>query len=129
MNSVQPTIKFTAKYSKHEVHFLDKIATVKKHQNGSLSMDVYQKPTDNPAYLHKKSAHDHKLKHSIPYSQALKLRRICQEDTTLIKRLQRYSQYFVACGYKGKDVCNKIKKFLQSSKKTKEQKARESQWW
>ena len=74
MNSVHPTIKFTAKYSKHEVNFLD--TTVKKHQNGSLSTDVYQKPTDNPAYLHKKSAHDHKLKQSIPYSQALRLRRI-----------------------------------------------------
>ena len=51
MNSVHPTIKFTAKYSKHEVNFHG--TTVKKHQNGSLSTDVYQKPTDNPAYLHK----------------------------------------------------------------------------
>ena len=80
MNSVHPTIKFTAKYSKHKVNFLD--TTVKKHQDGSLSTDVYQKPTDNPAYLHKKSAHDHKLKQSIPYSQALRLRRICQDDNT-----------------------------------------------
>ena len=102
MNSVHPTIKFTAKYSKHDVNFLD--TTVKKHQDRSLSTDVYQKPTDNPAYLHKKSVHDHKHRQSIPYSQALRLRRICQDDTTLRKRLQQYSQYFVACRYKGKDT-------------------------
>ena len=128
MNSVHPTIKFTAKYSKHEVNFLD--TTVRKHQNGSLSTDVYQKPTDNPAYLHKKSAHDHKPKQSIPYSQALRLRRICQDDTTLRKRLQQYAQYFVACGYKGKDIYNKTKKVLTISQEealrpnTKEKKAR-----
>ena len=87
MNSVHPDIKFIAKYSKHEVNFLD--TTVKKNQNGSLSTDLYQKPTANPAYLYKKSAHDHKRKQSTPYSQALRLRRISQDDTTLRKRLQQ----------------------------------------
>ena len=47
MNNVHPTIKFTAKYSKKAVNFLD--TTVKKSVTGELSTDVYQKPTDSPA--------------------------------------------------------------------------------
>ena len=99
MNNVHPTIKFTAKYSKKAVSFLD--TAVEKSVTGELSTDVYQKLTDNPAYLHRKSAHDHRLKKSIPYSQALRLRRICQNDKTLKKRIQ---QYFVACDYKRTDI-------------------------
>ena len=96
LNSVHPTIKFAAQYSKNAVNFPD--TTIRKTKDGSLLTDVYQKPTDNPAYLHRNSSHDHKLKDSIPYSQALRLRRICQDDSTLKKRLQQYSQYFVSCG-------------------------------
>ena len=64
MNSVHPTIKLTAKHSKHEVNFLD--TTVKKHQNGSLSTDVYQKPTDNPAYFIKSRSMTINLKRAYP---------------------------------------------------------------
>ena len=93
LNSVHPTIKFTAQYSENAVNFLG--TTVRKTKDGSLSTDVYQKPTDNPAYLHRNSSHDHMLKDSIPYSQALRLQRICQNDSTLKKILQQYSQYFL----------------------------------
>ena len=75
-----------------------------------VSTDVYQKPTDNPAYLHRKSAHDHRLIKSIPYSQSLRLRRICQNDKTLKKRIQQYSEYFVACDYKRTDIHEEMRR-------------------
>ena len=59
------TIKFTHEISRTEVNFLD--TTVRKNEEGVVSTDVYQKPTDMHPYLHWTSAHPPHLKHSIPY--------------------------------------------------------------
>ena len=81
LNAAVPSIKFTHEISRTEVNFLD--TTVRKNEEGAVSIDVYQKPTDTHPYLHWTSAHPPHLKHSIPYSQGLRLRRICSSSTTL----------------------------------------------
>ena len=75
LNNAAPSIKFTHEISTNSVNFLD--TTVLKDRQGNISTDVYQKPTDTHPYLHWTSAHPPHLKQSIPYSQALRLRRIC----------------------------------------------------
>ena len=92
------------------MNFLD--TTVKKDKEGNVSTDLYQKPTDTHPYLHWTSAHPPHLKHSIPYSQALRLRRICSHSETLKNRIEEYSIYFLACGYKQNTVLNEMQKVL-----------------
>ena len=110
LNSVAPSIKFTHEISAHSVNFLD--TTVLKDNQGNISTDVYQKPTDTHPYLHWTSAHPPHLKRSIPYSQALRLRRICSSTDTLKKRILEYSDFFVACGYAQRKVLHEMQKVL-----------------
>ena len=74
LNSRVDTIKFTHETSVKAVSFLD--VTVKLN-NGSLETDLYCKPTDSHDYLLYSSAHPQKCKDSIPYSQFVRIRRLC----------------------------------------------------
>ena len=84
-----------------------------KDSNSNISTDVYQKPTDTHPYLHWTSAHPPHLKHSIPYSQALRLRRICTSTNVSEQRIREYSEYFVARGYKRNKVLTEMNKVLE----------------
>lgn len=110
LNGVVPSIKFTHEVSHRSVHFLD--TKVIKDTRGNISTDVYQKPTDTHPYLHWTSAHPPHLKYSIPYSQALRLRRICSSTETLKQRIAEYSNFFVACGYQKSRVLAEMWKVL-----------------
>ena len=79
LNEVHPSIKFEWKISKKEVSYLD--CDVIRYNN-RLKTDDHQKPTDCHPYLDYTSAHPSHFKSSIPYSQALRLRRICKDTTT-----------------------------------------------
>ena len=75
LNHQYPTIKFTAEISSTSVHFLD--VTVTRGEDNHLLTDLYRKPTDVYRYLHYKSFHPRHHKRSIPYSQFVRVRRIC----------------------------------------------------
>ena len=106
MNTIHPTIKFDYEFSKKEIHFLDLM--IFKDATGNLATKVYTKPTDCQAYLHKTSAHPNHVKTSIPYGQALRLRRICSNlddfdlaSTKLQKRLENR-------GYETEEITQQI---------------------
>ena len=67
--------------------------------NGAFQTDVFSKPTDAHQYLNFKSCHAPHIKKGIPYSQALRLKRICSDDNNLKKRLQELKGYLVKRGY------------------------------
>ena len=80
MNTTHPTIKFTLESSPDEIPFLDD--TRLKMEGNKLQTELYTKPTDTHSYLLPTSSHPpHTLK-SIPYSQALRVRRICSTPET-----------------------------------------------
>ena len=110
INSVVPSIKFTHEISSASLNFLD--TTIIKDASGRISTDVYQKPTDTHPHLHWTSAHPPHLKHSIPYIQALRLRRICSSTDILEQRIMEYFNYFVACGYKRYKVLTEMRKVM-----------------
>lgn len=115
IDTVHPTIKFQHEYSTEAINFLD--INVRVNQDGSLSTDVYQKPTDTHSYMNWVSAHPRHLKFSVPYSQALRLRRICSSDITLRKRIDEYTHYFLASGYKLRTVKEQMERVLTMSQK------------
>ena len=85
LNSVEPSIKFTHEISYKSVNFLD--TKVIKGEQGHISTNILQKPTDTHPYIHWTSAHPPHLKQSIPYSQTLRLRRICSSTSVLEQRI------------------------------------------
>ena len=54
-------------------------------RGGLVGTDLHVKPTDKHQYLRMDSCHLYHSKTSIPYSQALRLRRICSEEEHLLK--------------------------------------------
>ena len=84
LNNRHPIIKFDFKFSKTSIEFLDTTVYKNKEQNKLLTT-VYCKPTDRRNFLHYTSAHPRSLIKSIPYSQALRLKKICAETSELSK--------------------------------------------
>ena len=113
LNSVNQDIKFTYKYSTRNMDFLD--VTVMKDDEGNLTTDVFQKETDTHSYLQQSSSHPNNCKKGIPYSQFLRLRRLCTDNNTLKRRLSEYIEYFVNVGYSRKVLKDTATKLLARS--------------
>ena len=105
LNSTHPSMKFTWKYSSETIDFLDVQVSLSE---GSLITDLYVKPTDTHQYLHASSCHVYHSKKSIPYSQALRLNRICSNNSLFDKRCNQLEDWLCKRGYSNKMVRNQI---------------------
>ena len=111
LNSYHPTIKSTANYSR-KISFLD-VEVIKGNQ---LVNDLYIKPTDTHRYLHASSCHVFHSKKSIPYSQALRLNRICSENSFFDKRCNDLEIWLKGRGYSDNLVRKQILKARKFSR-------------
>ena len=100
-NSIHPTIKFTHESSKTKISFLDTTTTF---ENGIISTDIHTKPTDKHQYLSPQSCHPTHCTKSIPYSQALRVKRICSSENTTKQRLGILRSNLKKRGYKNKVI-------------------------
>ena len=96
MNSCSTHIKFTTEKSSSEIPFLD---TLVRLDNGHLTTDLYTKPTDSHNYLYYNSSHPQRCKDSIPYSQFLRIRRICSDNKDFDKHVLILSGHFLRRKY------------------------------
>ena len=78
--------------------------------------DLYIKPTDTHQYLHASSCHVFHSKKSIPYSQALRLNRICSENSFFNKRCNDLDIWHKGRGYSDKLVRKKVLKARKFSR-------------
>lgn len=130
LNSFHPTIKFELKYSYTDIQFLDTIVYI---ENNKLKTKLYIKPTDKKQYLHFTSSHPQYTKTAIPYSQALRYRRIITEDSILQTELAQLQHKFSARQYPKKQTSVQISKALSLPRehtliyKTKEQRKQDFQ--
>ena len=114
LNSFHPTIKFTAEYSKETINFLDvNIRLV----GGQLMTDLFVKPTDTHQFLDPSSSHPYHCKKGIPYSQALRLYRICSDNESFDKRCNDWEGWLMERGYKGKMIRKQILRAREHSRK------------
>ena len=95
LNNIYPTIKFTSNHSLTNVPFLDVMVSL---HNGTIETDLYTKPTDKH-HLLSSSCHPQHTKKAIPFSLALRLRRICSTDAKFALRLNELRTYLLARGY------------------------------
>ena len=97
LNSVHDTIKFTCEHSSLSVDFLDvKIQISEKNQ---LKTTLFCKPTDTHNYLLYSSEHPRHLLNGIPYSQLLRVRRICSDLSEFKRNAMMLCSHFVRRGY------------------------------
>ena len=82
VNSFHPALKYTWEISNTFLAFLDIKLSI---EGNCLCTSVYYKPTDSHSYLLYSSSHPSHVKNSIPYSQLLRLRRLCSEDSFFLK--------------------------------------------
>ncbi len=111
LNSFHETIKFTHESSDSTVNFLD--VTVHKDENGELSTDVFVKPTDAHSYLNYHSCHPPHIVRSIPYSQALRVCRICSTTEYRDQRLADLKGFLLSREYPERLVTMSIEKALK----------------
>jgi hypothetical protein len=77
-------------------NFLDTTTTL---SDGYLTTTLYTKTTDKHMYLFFNSCHPPHNKTGIPYSQALRIRRICSNDSEFTKHTELLKGYLLARGY------------------------------
>ena len=114
LNGFNPYLKFTYESSKESIPFLDLSVSL---SNGTLSTDLYIKSTDRHQFLHYTSSHPDHTKRSIIYSQALRISRICSNNSDFVKHLENMKSWFELRGYPKKMIEQETKKvkFLNRS--------------
>ena len=77
VSTFYPALQFTYTISQTQIPFLDITLSV---SGSRISLPLHCKDTDIHNYLHQTSSHPKHLKNGIPYSQFLRLCRLCSED-------------------------------------------------
>ena len=88
-------LKYTWEISENSLAFLDIKLSI---NDNALSTSVHYKPTDSH-YLLQLSSHPQHVKNAIPFSQFLRLRRLCSEDTDFNNKCEKMRQLFKKRGY------------------------------
>ena len=96
LGKFHPAIAMTYDISESDLPVLD-IKT--RLQDGCISTTVYYKPTDKHSFLRWDSHHPLKCKRSIPYSQFLRLRRLCSSEAFFKEETEKMKGFFVDRGY------------------------------
>ena len=96
LNNLHSTIKLACSHSPSNIPFLDVMVSVK---DGSMETDPYTKRTDKHQYLLVSSCHPQHTKCAIPFSLALRLRRICSNPDNYKLRTNELIDYLANRGY------------------------------
>ena len=105
LNEFHSTIKFTSQCSNKKINFLDVNIEL---SNGRLSTDLFIKSTDTHQYLESSSCHPYHCKKGIPYSQALRVNRICSNVENFDKRCNDLEFWLKKRGYNEKMVRGEV---------------------
>ena len=96
VNGFHPSLKFTWSISDEQLPFLDLYL---KPTSDRLITSIYYKETDTHSYLNYTSSHPIRCKNSIPYSQFLRLRRICSDERDFDIKSKEMTVFFINRGY------------------------------
>ena len=96
LNNLHPTLKFTYKYSRESIEFLDVLVM---REGAGIKTDLFVKETDTHQYLEFSSCHTFHTKKGIPYGQALRIRRIVSDDRVFDTRCGELKEWLMDRGY------------------------------
>ena len=108
-----PALQFTFAISELELPFLDiKLATT----NNRIQTSIHYNETDTHNYLHYTSFHPRHCKQAIPYSQFLRLRRICSNDVYFSEKAEEMLTFFKQRGYPEPQLHNDLQRVTTISR-------------
>ena len=96
LNTKHPSIKFEYEISKEKISFLVTEIYIK---NNKLYTKIFRNKADRQTFLKINSQHPKSLKNSIPYSQALRIKRICSTKKDFDHHLRELREIFLKQGY------------------------------
>ena len=94
LNSCMDCMKFETETSSTSVNFLDVKLILEE-----ITTTLYTKPTDSHNYINYSSCHPRACKNSIPYSQFLRLRRICSDEDDFVEKSKQLAFYYHQADY------------------------------
>ena len=114
INAIHPSIKFTLSHTKtatvpddntescscdasDHIPFLDTSLSIR---GGKINSDLYRKPSDRVQYLLPTSCHPPHCADNIPYSLALRIIRICTDESERDLRLSELKEMLISRQYK-----------------------------
>ena len=97
------------------MNFLD-VQVIK--QGSQLITDLFTKPTDTHQLLHRTSCHPNHTKKGIPYSQTLRIRRICSDEQFFKGRVGDLKTSLLARGYGENEVDSQIDRVRDKNRAT-----------
>ncbi|CAJ0949036.1 unnamed protein product [Ranitomeya imitator] len=92
INEIRPELKFSISHHMEAITFLD--TKICKDVHGSLTTDIYTKPTDRNNLLLYNSCHPKSTRNSLPRSQFKRVSRIVSNPTIRQSRLSKMSKKF-----------------------------------
>lgn len=100
LNNYHPFLKFKASYNftTKSVAFLDTVISI--DENGFIKTNLYVKPGKRCSYLLLSSSHPKHITENIPYSLALRLKRICSLNVDFVQQLDFLKCKLLSRGYK-----------------------------
>lgn len=104
-----PSLKFTFEITETPLPFLDILLSI---SDDSISISIYYKDTDAQSFLNYSSSHPIKTKNSIPFSQFLRLRKLCSKDPDFKEKAKEMSSFFVNNGYPSKVINDALQNVL-----------------
>ena len=107
VNSFHPALEFTWEISDKSVTFLDISVSV---TDDRLSTSVHYKPTDSHSYLLYSSSHPKHTLNAIPFSQFLRLRRLCSDDEDFSNKCSEMRSFFLNRNYPAHVIDNAFRK-------------------
>ena len=111
INSLHSTIKFTHEFSKSHISFPDLMVSL--DNNNKISMDLFVKSTNTHQYLLHTSCHPRHIRKSIPFSLALRIRRICSTTEKFQQRTNELLEFLCKRGHRRQYVQSQTNKVFQ----------------
>ena len=102
-----PALKFTFEITETQLPFLDILLSI---TGDSISTSIHYKATDAHSFLNFSSSHPIKTKTAIPFSQFLRLRKLCSDDPDFKNKAQEMSTYFTNNGDPKKVINDALEK-------------------
>ena len=84
--------------------------------NNRIQTSIHYKETDTHNYLHYTSFHPRHCKQAIPYSQFLRLRRICSNDVDFSEKAEEMLTFFKQRGYPEPQLHNDLQRVTTISR-------------
>lgn len=118
MNTAHPFLKFKANFDflSKKVEFLDTIISIT--EQSFLKTDLYTKPGKKNSILHYDSSHPFHILMNIPYSLALRVKRICSDVQDFMRHLNILKVDLLSRGYKKNYITKAFEKVIPLDRKS-----------